>query len=77
MAHEHIYTCDNIHVMQDSEEIIEYDNMINNNQILNPRERCNFRLKFIRLDWVELLPEIYLFTGNDKRARHMKTIKCV
>ena len=29
-----IYKCDNIHVMQDSEDIIEYDNMINDNQIL-------------------------------------------
>ena len=28
------YTYDNIHVMQDSEDIIEYDNMIKNNQIL-------------------------------------------
>ena len=31
-----IYTCDNIHVrvIQDSEDIIEYDDMMNNNQIL-------------------------------------------
>ena len=29
-----IYKCDYIHVMQDSEDVIEYDNMINDNQIL-------------------------------------------
>ena len=29
-----IYECDKIHGMQDSEDIIEYDNMMNDNQIL-------------------------------------------
>ena len=61
-----------MHVMHDSEDIIEYDMII---KFLHPQERCSFRHKFITLDWVGALPKIYLFTGIDKRARDMKTIK--
>ena len=69
-----IYTYDNIPVMQDSDDIIEYD-MINNNQVLTSSGGANFRLKFIGLSRSATCN--LSCTGNDKRTRHMKTFKMI